>query len=431
VAWLTVALLTLAAFGPYTPLAGARTEQLAVYAVLAVGLLIGVGSLRVSGPALLIGALLVCKAAVAALAPAGTAAELTNVPAGSFAAGLDNVLLPLAVLIIGCLLTSGGADVLSLVRVLGNVLVISLCVNTVLAYLSLTQDPPPFLSIFWSQNSEQGSVALRAATTGRFSGIINQPAEAGVLYGIGLLTAIYLYRNHLLRFLAATVMLTIGGLLTASKIFLLLSLPVALWLVWQSGGIRARICASLAGLSTLAIIVIQARVADTPIGGYLPSQANDGLLNYYTAGRFGTGSTLWHGVVSPVLKTSPWFGLGAGGVALPYDNGWIEALVVAGLVGVAVYTAVLVTLVVCWLRQRQHTDPATSRLGGGVLLIVIGGSLGLPVLTANRVATVVWLLIGLLLLRPAARPQEAEGAQYEGTRLSVGLRDRAGPISTP
>jgi len=101
--------------------------------------------------------------------------------------------------------------------------------------------------------------------------------------------------------------------------------------------------------------------------------------------------------VNAVVQSSPWFGFGAQGLAVPYDNGWVEAFVVAGACGALLYTAVLGLLVVAWWRRR-------SRFAGGLVLVVIGASMGLPALTANRVATLAWVLLTLLLFTPTLMP---------------------------
>lgn len=409
---LTVVALVAAAFGPYTPIPGVRTEQLAVIAVCGVGLLLaGQTMWWVPAAAAVVGGLLLSQAAIAVAASIGSAAPAIGYAPIGFTAGLDNLLLPLAVLITGHVLTVGDVDRARLVRVAGTVLVAALCVNAGLAYLTLTQavDLTPALSRFWSSaNPGAVTTASRAAEMGRYSGIFNQPAEAGVMYSIGLIMAAILLRRRPVLLAVTGVALTIGGLLTASKIFLLVGLPVALW-----QGLRAATWPGRAGIvaavfAVFAVFDYQASQPDSPIGGVLlddwlnPGDRGGSLVSLYSANRFGEQSTLAD-AAGLVLDHAPWFGFGVSGIAVAYDSSWVEALVMVGMFGVAVQALIMIVFVGCWLHARRIADPMTVRLGGGLLLVVLIGSLGLPTLTANRVTTVVWLLVWLLLIHPATR----------------------------
>jgi hypothetical protein len=129
-----------------------------------------------------------------------------------------------------------------------------------------------------------------------------------------------------------------------------------------------------------------------------------GVIDQYTGGRLGDTSTLAY-VVQSVLAVSPIFGFGAGGLLVAYDNAWVEELVMNGVLGAVLYSMLLVTLVIGWLRARAHLGSAAARLAGGLVAVAIGASWGLPALTANRCATIAWLLLSLLLL-PELRPAE-------------------------
>ena len=50
-------------------------------------------------------------------------------------------------------------------------------------------------------------------------------------------------------------------------------------------------------------------------------------------------------------------------------------------------------------REACDTTGNTGTLtGGGLVLVAIGASMGVPALTANRVATVIWVLLTMALL---------------------------------
>lgn len=399
----------LAAFGPYTPVSGIRTEQVVVYGLCAVALMsLRWCRFRLTRAAVLALGLLTAETLVAVLGTVMPVPELTGFGRASALAGLDNLALPLAVLVTLWTLVDMGADRERLLALVCRVVIWAMCLNAVLAYVSQGHDLTPVLSRFWDNavmvNTVTDTVAGRASQLGRYTGIFNQPAEAGEMYSIALLAAIYHYRCDLLRFAGTSLLITVGGLLTISKVFLLVGLPIAAWQVLRQSHGRGRRFVLLLAAAVAVAALARSGIGPQWIGGDSLAQllhpgANGDALHLYTGGRLGNSSSL-HTVVAAVLHDSPWFGFGAGGLAVPYDDAWVEALCVAGLCGALLYTMLLATLAVCWLRRRVPADSARSRLGGGLVLLVIGASVGLPALTANRVATIAWLLIGLVLLSP-------------------------------
>jgi hypothetical protein len=406
-------------------------EQIAVYGSLLVGLLFWAWARpRFTTVSVLIFVLLVVELLVALL---GTVLPVTNRSSfgpGRTLAGLDNLLLPIAALVVGLMLVGLAADTTRLIRIVCRILVVAMAINAVIAYFSSIYDLTGLLSPFWAPPDSRMTVATLSAQTGRFSGVLNQPAEAGTLYGVGVLAAIHLYRGQMLKMGVSMLLLTIGGVLTVSKVFLLVGFPIAVWQAIRASGLRLRGLTVLFLLTAVAAAVaVRFELVSSWVGGAMfsrllhPSGGAAGAVDVYTAGRLGSSSTL-QPVAEAVLKSSPWYGFGAGGLATPYDNGWVEALVVAGVAGAIIYTAVLVTLAVTWARRRRSVDRAQSAFAGGLVLILIGASVGLPALTANRVATVAWLLICLLLLSPAQNP-----VPLEVTRRRIWERMPARPVT--
>jgi hypothetical protein len=407
VAYVTAGCLTAAAFGPYL-LGGIRTEQAAVYGTVGVGMLLCLWlRVRPSSVGLLVLGLLVAEWLVAFVGAALPALDLSPSARGSALAGLDNLTLPIAALGVAWMLQADGADPGRLTRVVCRVTVAAMCVNAVVAFWSQTHDLTPLLRHFWDSQGLTGSdsVAGRSAQLGRFTGIFNQPAEAGLMYSIALLAAVFLLRQRPGRLAAVGAMLIIGGVLTVSKVFLLVGLPVALWQTLRSPGRQRRFLAFTAAAGVL-FAAGRSDIVPPWIGGRFLNRLfhpdGGGLLELYTAGRFGQGATL-HQVTAAVLRDAPGFGFGAGGLAVPYDNGWVEALAVAGIAGACLFTAVLVALWWAWHRSWP-LDGDVRRLAGGLLAVATGASVGLPALTANRCATVVWLLLALLIIPARRRP---------------------------
>lgn len=73
----------------------------------------------------------------------------------------------------------------------------ALAVNAAVSYLMLVSpgDYDQLMSAWWTGDGGV-STAERAATMGRYSGIFNQPAEAGVAYSLGLIAAVYALRRQ-------------------------------------------------------------------------------------------------------------------------------------------------------------------------------------------------------------------------------------------
>ena len=397
-----------ASFGPYTPLPGVRTEQLAVYGVFAVGLLRAQWMrVRLAATALALAVLLLFQVLLILV---GAVAPTSGVPAfgpGNVMAGLDNAVLPLAALAAVHMFVDI-RDARPLLRKVCRMIVCVACANALLAVWSIDHDLSPLLATFWDNDATRQSVSERAVQLGRYSGIFNQPAEAGEFYGLALIAAVYRYRDEAWKLATTCALVTVGGLLTVSKVFILVGLPVGAWQLLRTCRRRPAQVATLAAVvmaiavSSAAGLVPRWKGSEYLLRLLRPSDSDGGYLDLYTAGRFGDHSTL-QAVVSELLGSSPWFGFGAGGVAVAYDNGWVEALAVGGLVGAATYTAILAVLAIAWTMRRAHENDAwLSRFQGGLVLIMIGASVGLPALTANRVATIVWILVGLLSLAELA-----------------------------
>lgn len=407
-----VAAIMLAAFGPYTPIPGVRTEQLAVYgAAVAATCLWPRHGTRPTGGATLIGLLLATQIAVAAMGGILPPVNTTEYQTGSFLSGLDQQTLPLAVLTIVVARGARGANPRRLLQVACTVLVAAMCLNAALALTSMTHDLTGVLAHWWT-NRGAGEVlgGQHAINAGRYTGLVNAPAEAGELYAAALLAAIYLYQRRAAVLLASATLITIGGVVAVSKTFLFVGLPIAGWqlLRWLAQRPSRTVAAILTAAAAVPLLLDgRAWRGAAVLGTFFAPGGSTGL---YTAGRFGATSTLAP-VVHAVMSTSPWFGFGAGGLVVALDNGWVEAMAVSGLCGVLLYTGVLLVMAAVWWRRRRGWDRATSQFAGGLVLLAVGASLGLPALTGNRVATVMWLLLALLLF---ARSEQGEEQSLVG-----------------
>lgn len=392
--------LALATFGPYV-VGSIRTEQIVVYGLLVLTLPFALPRLQTRGGLrLLVPWTLYVVVASLSLLPGPT--PIAPYPAGSLLAGYDNVLLPIAImLLIWSLVPAEHAQ--GALRTFSAAVAVCAGGNAVLAIVGIVVDLSPVLRPFWTPDGED-SVADLAAELGRLGGVFNQPVEAGLAYGIGGICAVYVWRERPVLLAGLLAIITVGGLLSVSKAFILGALPfvLAYWL-WSQRGHR-RVVTVLAALLAL-LGVLQSGLVDRWVGlDYLTRllDPSGGLLDFYSAGRFAERST-FSIVVDAALAHSPLVGVGPGGWAVAYDGAVAEALVVAGVLGLALYAATMAGVL-----TLIRTGAEEGRLALLLAIVLVGGCLGFSPLTANRVATIAWVLIALLVLVRAHRDATGE-----------------------
>lgn len=396
-------------FGPYLA-GGIRTEQAVIYGTAGcVGLLLAWRWPQVTAPGPLVLALAAWGLMVA-VATLGTLGETPfGWPAGSTVAGLDNLLSPLAVATAVLLLVTPARSDFVLRRVAATVAVLT-AANGAVAIAQTRAELTLLLRPFWGADTGLATVSEAAATMGRFSGIFNQPAEAGLMYGLAGLCAVYVWAKKPRVLYPLLVLIFLGGVLCVSKVFLLVGAPLILWQVWRNGNGKVVAVIALAltflGLRQFGLLA-QWTGLDYALRLLNPPEAGGvgGLMSFYTAGRLGGQTSTLSQVVDYVLAESPLSGFGAAGMRVPYDNGWVEALVVAGLIGAAAYTLVLV----CWFALAVRLDRAHRGFAVCTLLLVVGASTGLPALTANRAGAALWLVLVLLALM-LSHQQDQDGS---------------------
>ena len=84
---------------------------------------------------------------------------------------------------------------------------------------------------------------------------------------------------------------------------------------------------------------------------------------------------------------------------------------------------ILAGLACRWFRLREALGRPEWTLAGAALALAAGASLGLPSLTANRDSTLLWLILGLLIV---ARPALVD----RGVMGTSGRIDPAKPLDT-
>jgi len=408
--WVPI-LLVLSTFGPY--LAGQiRTEQVAVYGLLLVVFPFTFMKLHVSGGVrfLLPWLLYVLFATIAVIVPTPTLAPYN---AGSLLGGYDNLLAPIAVMLL-IWSTVAAADAATVLTMVTKVLSIAIAVNGVLAIVATRIDLAPILSSFWTSAAETGSTAENAAALGRFGGIFNQPVEAGLMHGIGGIAAIYAWHHRPVLLMLLVSVITLGGLISVSKVFILGGIPAILiyWFWSQRGGKKIF---TFFGLGLAALAVLQSGIIDQWSGanylGRLFAVQDGDFLAFYSAGRYEDESQVSR-VIGHALESSPIVGVGAGGWQVPYDSAIVESLVTGGVLGLAMYAAIIIGMLTIIPKLSGHERMFAFTL----TVITVAGAAGFSPFTANRTGTVLWLLIALLVLAIRARKEEQAVAAVLPTR---------------
>lgn len=390
--YILLSLVLLSAMGPYVGV-GLRTEQLVVYVValllvvLHLHRLRGVPALKLIGPWMLY----VVVAAIGAVFPAVNRSSWAR---GGLLAGLDRILFPLAVTaIVAVILTRGGSP-LRLLRLSASWVV-------ALAYLNAAAAVATWLlGVTWGAwwSSAEESNASRSLTMGRFTGLMNAPSEAGVLYGLALLCAVFLWPTRQVRMVCTVLVIGAAGLLTVSKIFLLVAVPLVIWelvRMREQRGPRAGAALLLAAL--LWVVAISGTLPTWSGADHLRRMlpgSEASWLEIFSANRYGSTSTLAP-VAEAVVEGPLLAGFGAAGLAVAYDAVWLEMFVTAGLIGLFVLVVISVTLWKVWYAMPKES--AERRFAAGVLILFLGASAGLPVLTANRIGTFTWVLLVLFV----------------------------------
>jgi hypothetical protein len=396
--------VALSVFGPYVT-GSARTEQIVVFALAAWVLVTGWPRMLIAkcppAPFLAMWGGMYVVMVIATFSRPFDPGFYGSQPASHALAALA---IPIAMLVLTWYwsLSVKPAEIL---RAAAPVVIAGMCVNTVLEVIQLAAGNATAVGVlphFWDAPAQAvGSVAANAAQNGRYSGIFGQPAEAGVAYGVALLLVIWVARQgwRPALVIVCAVLLVTGGVITLSKVFLLDALPIAAMTVLH-GRARIRVITVTAGVVGLFWLAGS--------GGVLPgwhlgsvalaSLAHPGtsLTTQYSAGRYGAGGILTRRAAD-ILHAAPIAGFGAGGVNLAYDSLWFEVLAVSGIMGLILATAALVVLATQWARLRRSLRSAEWQLAGAVLVLALGASAGLPSLTANRCATLLWLVLGLLV----------------------------------
>lgn len=284
-----------------------------------------------------------------------------------------------------------------------NVLIILLCINTLWTLLGFFVDLSAINEYFWRGDD---SVAVRAASNGRFSGIFNQPMEAGAAYSIGLLAWLYLVENKISKVnIYSVILLTlmiVGGLLTVSKIFVIggLTLFVVSFLINKSirkQMVKLTVLLLFIGYAPFYYLTSTWGGMDYLLRFFDANSQQQGLVYLLTSGRYGGESSQQLGLFAKVWSANPIYGEGLGSQKV-FDSAFFHFFGDGGIIGLFFYALLLISLIsVGFTYLKSKKCEGERKLYWFITLVVIVGSFGAPMLTLNRSSAILWLFICMLM----------------------------------
>lgn len=407
--------LFLAAFGPYVIAGSLRTDHLFIYPFF----LFTLASIAIGTPSVLrlrpAGDIKLLLILVFLLVGGVTLLFRTYQDFRQLLGAVENYLQPIAVIIIVGTLIAGhnDADLRRLSIRLIKLYTALLMINAVIAAgsLSLTllgreELVSILLGPFWgTAGIDQLSTAEKSLGAFRFSGIFDQPYEAGLHHSFGLLLIIFMIRleertpitSDYLRLLVVAA----GGLLSFSKVIIFGGIPFLifylLWEKWLGKLFRNKLLA--------AIIIVSVIVGGSAFAWFFNRFSelwtSTGLIPTLISTRLLRADSVVLVVAKEVMESSPLLGLGFGAFTT-YDNAYLEYWAQGGVFAVALYVVILGVL--GWAGVREYGAPQ-ARFYILVSLFVILAGVGAPVLTANRFTVVFWTLMTIFFTSDALRRQ--------------------------
>jgi hypothetical protein len=320
-------------------------------------------------------------------------------------AEIDNFAQPIALMLIFASLIYAGINYeKDLLLRTSKVLVIFLSLNTVWTIIGFITDVHFINEYFWGGLS---SVAINAEQMGRYSGIFNQPSEAGVAYSLGLFAIMYIMDREKkinIKHYFFIIFILFGGIVTVSKIFLFGGLLLFLFSIFMHKKVRKKLPKLLIWIPILSypayVFLINSWDGFDFIGRFFNGNNQQGFISLITAGRFGGAEGVQSQqsiFFSEILQTSPLIGAGMGHYQT-VDTAFFHMFSNGGSIAMLIYLFILVFLFVLAIKFLIKCKfNSESKYFVMIVLLIFLGSFGVPILIINRSSIIIWVLISLLL----------------------------------
>ncbi len=342
---------------------------------------------------------------------------IQNVNIFSYINEIENTIQPTVVLLISFILLSklDQNQKKELFEFILKLIVVLFSIHTILIVYSIVTFDISFLAPFHSSfvDEVRGTVASRALSNFRFSGIFNQPLESGLGYSIAMYSWYYCSDQFRSEFLKYTflILLIIGGIASVSKIFIFFIFLLITVLIFkrlikiiESYSINKKfIIGSFSSLAMLPLIYgVVLLIEWEGLGRLLRVlsflQADDiaGMITLLTGGRFTgggeSGTIILH--FKELLHYSPILGNGFAKIPI-VDNAFLEMMAYGGLVLLLIYV-----LFIFFLANKSivisKTKISIELRYFYLLLVILIAGFGAPVFTMNRVSILLIVVLAFL-----------------------------------
>ena len=415
-----VALVVLSSFGPYLMSVGLRLEHVVIYGLSAIALADSLSCRANPIRAPLAVGIFLPLAMSAAWSTFVIWRSPLQVNPVLVMASLDNYLQPTAL----CLLLAWGlaratvAEIRACLILAYRLMLLLLALNTMLAFSQMFVDTWPLVQFFvQGEPVKMGTVWQRAAAQGRYSGIFNQPIEAGIAYGLGLFVwgALFLTERRLSHYhFALLFMVLVGGLLSISKAFLMLAIPLfAGWVLFNRRELALDCFRAAHGWFAMGFMATLVVILDwnwkgvnhlKKSFGLADRVGSSGIVSRVTGKRFDSADSNVPRLIREVAENTSHEGFGFG-LRRGFDNGYMEFYYQGGAIGLVFYLSVLAFLGVLARRVSSWSRSEGSMLYLILIFVVLVG-IGGSVLTANRSSILLWVLL-ILFVEIDARQSKA------------------------
>lgn len=257
---------------------------------------------------------------------------------------------------------------------------------------SLISVPANEMLQIWVQSGDN-SVWLNSQDVGRYTGIFNQPIEAGIFYSVALLGSIHAYRYGTMSrvlLLAAIALIIFGGTASLSKNFIVLgaacAVAYAFWIKLLSRVLFIILCVPILILAPVGLEQLNINYIASLRDLYL----DQGLIGALSAGRFGSEDGSVSLLFTSLFESGDWVSGRGLGSHLPLDSGYLEYLYQGGIFGLCGYILALAAMSWYAWTNRQYENGKMLM----VLLIYIWlSSTGGPTITASRAGVIVLIMV--------------------------------------
>ena len=281
-----------------------------------------------------------------------------------------------------------------------KILSILLSLNFLLQVLQMLGVDTNFVYSLWFYDYEH-SISYNSATMGRYLGIFNQPLELGVLTGIALIamSRLILFKSRVFQYLLISCIL-VSGVLTVSKAFLILAMPIALYnkcyTLKFTGFIKYSIVLILF-FTSAGMILSEYWTGFDYFSQLFKFRGGEGLLQFFSGGRFGDDTSDVVIMYNQIYTASPIWGVGLGSTQL-MDNGFLEFYYQGGFLSLFTYVAFLVFILFSFIKKFKAG--IFGNFGFSVFIFSLLAQVGVPILTFSAFAIPYWAVIFNSLLCP-------------------------------